>query len=63
MIEFPLDPTVGQEYVADNAVTYTWSGSYWSSAPALAAGTARFYLDGGRATTTYFDQELDGGTA
>ena len=63
MIEFPADPETGQQYVADNAVTYTWRGTHWSSAPALEAGTARFYLAGGRAATTYFDQELDGGTA
>lgn len=63
MIEFPTGPTTGQEYVADNGVTYTWRVTHWSSAPALEAGTARAYRDGGRAGTEIFDSELDGGTA
>ena len=63
MIEFPVDPATGQQYVADNAVTYTWRGSHWSSAPAIESRTAYFYRDGGRAATEIFDSELDGGTA
>ena len=63
MVEFPQNPTLGQDYVADNAVTYTWLGNRWSSQPALNAGRAEHYLDGGRSTTVVFTNELDGGTA
>jgi len=63
MIEFPTNPTLGQQYVADNAVTYTWLGNRWSSATAIDAGTAEYYRDGGRANTTYFADTMDGGTA
>jgi hypothetical protein len=63
MVEFPETPTLGQKYVADNAVTYTWLGNRWSSATAINAGTAEYYRDGGRANTEYFADTLDGGTA
>lgn len=63
MVEFPADPTLGQTYVAENAVTYTWLGNRWSSATAINAGTAEYYRDGGRASTAYFADTLDGGTA
>ncbi len=63
MVEFPQNPTTGQQWVAENAVTYTWLGNRWSSATALANGTAVHYKDGGRANTTEFLDELDGGTA
>ena len=63
MVEFPANPATGQQYVADNAVTYTWLGNRWSSATALNAGTAEHYRDGGRASTAYFSDILDGGTA
>ena len=62
MIEFPLGPAVGQTFVAENTVTYTWMGSYWTSVQAIGAGTAKYYRDGGRADSTFID-ELDGGTA
>ena len=29
-ITFPASPTVGQLYVATNAVTYIWTGNQWS---------------------------------
>lgn len=63
MVEFPQNPTTGQQWVADNAVTYTWLGNRWSSATAVANGTAVHHKDGGRANTTEFLDELDGGTA
>lgn len=63
MIEFPSSPTQGQQYVADNAVTYTWLGNRWSSATALNNGTAEYYRDGGRANTEYFADIMDGETA
>ncbi len=63
MVEFPQNPTTGQEWVAENTVTYTWLGNRWSSAAAIAAGTAVHYKEGGRASTTVFLNEMDGGTA
>ena len=63
MVEFPQNPQTGQQWVAENAVTYTWLGDRWSSAPAFENGTAVHYKEGGRATTEIFRNELDGGTA
>jgi len=65
-ITFPASPTVGQSYVATNAVTYTWMGDRWSGATALEQGTAGHYVDGGDAQLEYDinrDGILDGGTA
>jgi hypothetical protein len=28
-LDFPASPTVGQQYVAPNGVTYQWSGTFW----------------------------------
>jgi len=63
MVEFPQNPTTGQQWVAENTVTYTWLGDRWSSAIAVSNGTAVHYKEGGRANTTVFLNELDGGTA
>lgn len=63
MVEFPQNPTNGQQWVAENTVTYTWLGNRWSSATALSNGTAVNYKEGGRADTTEFLDELTGGTA
>ena len=61
MIRFPADPTLGQIYVAENAVTYTWLGDRWRSVAAITQGTAQYYREGGDAATDYFYDELDGG--
>ena len=29
-LTFPLDPVIGQEYIADNGVTYIWDGVKWA---------------------------------
>ena len=66
MIYFPETPTLGQRYVGVNGVTYTWMGDRWSSATAMAQGTAEYYVDGGDAAFEYdadVNDELDGGTA
>lgn len=63
MVTFPADPTLGQDYVATNTVTYTWLGDRWSSVPAIEQGRAEFYREGGAAATEEFDEDLDGGTA
>lgn len=63
MVEFPANPVIGQIWVAENAVTYAWLGDRWSSAQPLALGITEFYIDNGRASTTTFNNDLDGGTA
>ena len=63
MIEFPQDPTLGQKFVAENTVTYTWLGDRWNSVRAIEQGTAEFYYEGGRADFVFdanVDTQLDG---
>lgn len=64
MIYFPPSPTVGQEYVGVNGVTYTWMGDRWNGVNALEQGRAEFFLDNGDAGFEYNavrDGILDGG--
>lgn len=66
LLFFPESPTLGQRYVGVNGVTYTWTGDRWSSALAIEAGRAEYYVDGGDAEFTYNsarDGLLDGGVA
>lgn len=51
MIQFPSNPTNGQQYVADNAVTYTYLNNRWNAVTALQQGTAEFFIDAGNSTT------------
>jgi hypothetical protein len=60
-ITFPENPNLGQEYLADNGVTYEWQGTYWSNAVPTAAGTAYYTAVGGFANTETFNRTLDGG--
>ena len=60
-IIFPTDPTLGQEFLADNGVTYNWQGTHWSNAVPTAAGTAYYTAVGGFADTESFNSTLDGG--
>jgi hypothetical protein len=63
-ITFPTDPTTGQEYVADNSVTYQWTGSVWSTLVPWLAGRSQYVADGGAAEQTYnntLDNTIDGG--
>jgi hypothetical protein len=65
-ITFPSTPTVGQSYVATNAVTYVWTGNRWSSSQAITNNQAKYYVEGGDSAWTYTtatDVTLDGGTA
>jgi hypothetical protein len=66
MVVFPTSPTTGQQWVAENGVTYTWTGDRWSSVIAIQAGTAVAYIDNGDAYTA--DAQLnitivDGGSS
>jgi hypothetical protein len=65
-IIFPVNPAVGQNYLADNTVTYIWTGDRWSAKQALTTQQALYALDGLYAGSVYdplIDIELDGGTA
>ena len=62
-ITFPTTPALGQEYLADNGVTYNWMGTYWSNAVPTAAGTAFYTAVGGSAASETFNNTLDGGHA
>jgi len=60
-ITFPSTPTLGQEYLADNGVTYEWQGTHWSNSVPTAAGRAFYTAVGGSAATEDFNSTLDGG--
>ncbi len=60
-ITFPENPTLGQEFLADNGVTYNWIGTHWSNAVPTASGTAYYTAVGGFANTETFNRTLDGG--
>ncbi len=65
-ITFPTSPTVGQEYVADNTVTYQWTGTLWSTLVPWDNRQAQYVAEGGGADQAFnenFDNILDGGTA
>jgi hypothetical protein len=65
-ITFPANPESGQEYVADNTVTYQWTGTLWSTLVPWDNRQSQYVVDGGNADQTFnenFDNILDGGTA
>ena len=62
-IRFPQNPVQGQEYLADNGVTYEWQGTHWSNAVPTAAGRAFYTAVGGSSATETFNSTLDGGGA
>lgn len=64
-LEFPQNPSLGDLFLADNAVTYVWTGVAWDSSIPIHNGTARYFDVGGLASTEYtvLDNSLDGGTA
>lgn len=65
-ITFPTNPTVGQEYIPDNAAVYVWLGDRWSTAWPVQRGQAYSVADGGYSATTYNEQTdntIDGGGA
>ena len=66
LLDLQLNPTLNQQYVANNGSTYTWLGNRWSTEPAIRRGTAYFYYEGADAAFDYnevTDDELDGGWA
>jgi hypothetical protein len=63
-ITFPTTATVGQSYVATNAVTYVWTGDRWSASRAITNNQAKYYVEGGDSSFSYnenLDGLLDGG--
>lgn len=63
-LTFPTNPTVGQEFLADNTVTYVWTGSAWNTSIPIHNGTAEYAYYGGSASSVYndlLDNTLDGG--
>jgi hypothetical protein len=65
-IHFPANPTVGQEYLADNSVSYVWTGDRWSAKQAIETRQAQYAIDGlyaGSAYNPITDITLDGGAA
>ena len=65
-LTFPSNPTLGQEYLADNSVTYTWLGNRWSAAQSILNGTVKYTLDAqyaGSIFNSQIDRTLDGGGA
>lgn len=49
-ITFPTDPTIGDDFLADNGSTYIWMGDRWSSAFSVIQGIAQPVIDGGHAS-------------
>ena len=65
-LSFPQNPTVGQEYVGPNSVTYQWTGSTWDSLMPMIAGRSYAIVEGASSTDEYnhlTDGMLDGGNA
>jgi hypothetical protein len=65
-ITFPANPESGQEYVAENTVTYQWTGTLWSTLVPWDNRQSVYVAEGGGADQTFnenFDNILDGGTA
>jgi len=65
-ITFPTATAQGQEYVAENGITYLWTGSYWSSKQAIETGKTFLVYDLGDSAYEFnpdTDLELDGGNA
>jgi len=65
-ITFPQNPTMGQEYIPDNAAVYVWVGDRWSTAWPVVHGQAYSVAEGGYSDTVYnelTDNTIDGGGA
>jgi len=65
-ITFPQNPTLGQEYIPDNAAVYVWVGDRWSTAWPVVHGRADSVAEGMYSDTAYnelTDNTLDGGGA
>ena len=65
-ITFPTNPTLGQEYIPNNAAVYIWVGDRWSTAWPVIHGQVDSVTEGGVAATIYnelIDNTIDGGGA
>ena len=65
-ITFPTTPTLGQEYIPDNAAVYVWVGDRWSTAHPVIHGQAYSVAEGMYSDTVYnelTDNTIDGGGA
>ena len=65
-ITFPTATAQGQEYVAENGVTYIWMGAFWSSRQASETGRSFLVYECGDSAFEFnelTDIELDGGAA
>lgn len=63
---FPSSPEVGQLFVADNTVTYVWTGNRWNAAIPIHNGTAVYTSEGGYSIFDYvqgLDNQIDPGGA
>ena len=58
-IQFPQNPTVGDDFLADNGSTYVWTGDRWTGVQAVLNGLAQPVYDGEYADTTA-DITIDG---
>ena len=63
MIDFPTNPTMGDEFLADNGATYIWMGDRWSGSYAVVTGAAQPVIDGEDASpyNSALDNTLEGG--
>jgi hypothetical protein len=52
-ILFPTSPDPGDQFLADNGVTYIYTGDRWSASQAITSGQAQYTLDGGYADFNY----------
>lgn len=59
-IKFPTNPKTGDDFVADNGVTYIWMGDRWSGTHAVITGMAQPVFDG-EYSSSISDNTLDGG--
>jgi hypothetical protein len=63
MITFPQSPSLNQEFIATNAVTYIWTGNRWDSIAAIRENSQYVY-EGGDSTSLFNspgDELIDGG--
>jgi hypothetical protein len=63
MIDFPTNPTTGDDFLADNGSTYIWMGDRWSGSYAVVTGRAQPVFDGqdARPYNSALDNTLEGG--
>ena len=62
-LTFPASPTTGQEFLADNGVTYNWTGNRWAQST---HNRVKYVYQGGDAAHQYStatDFTIDGGAA